>query len=244
MKLLLVNPNTSASVTQRIESVAREAAAPGTEIVAHTAPRGVPFIATRGEAIIGAAVALEMLAEHHDGCDAAVIAAFGDPGLYGARELLPIPIIGMAEAAMLTACMLGRRFALVSFASALEPWFRDCVELHGLERRLSGIHTLDEPFHDIGAVQEEKEALLIALCHKAIASGADTIILAGAPLAGLAAKVADRVPVPLVDGVAAAVKQVEALASLKPRKAMAGSFKRTPKHSAGLPSFLQKLMSG
>jgi Asp/Glu/hydantoin racemase len=243
MKLLLVNPNTSVSVTARIDAVAREAAAPGTEIVSHTAPRGVPFIATRGEAIIGAAVALEMLAEHHGGCDAAIIAAFGDPGLYGARELLPIPVIGMAEAAMLTACMLGRRFALVSFASALAPWFRDCVELHGLARRLSGIHTLDEPFHDIGAVPEEKEALLIDLCHKAVAAGADTIVLAGAPLAGLAAKVADRVPVPLVDGVAAAVKQAETLAALKPRKATAGSFRRAPKPSTGLPAALTRLIS-
>lgn len=243
MKILLVNPNTSASVTARIEAVARAAAGPGTEIAALTAPRGVPYIATRGEAVIGAAVALEMLAEHHAGCDAAVIAAFGDPGLYGARELLPIPVIGMAEAAMLTACMLGRRFALVSFASALEPWFRECVELHGLERRLSGIHMLAGGFRKIGDVQEEKEALLIELCHKAIESGADTIVLAGAPLAGLAAKVADRVPVPLVDGVAAAVKQAETLASLKPRKAIAGSFKRVPKPTTGLTPALRQLIS-
>lgn len=243
MKILLVNPNTSASVTARIEAVARAAASPGTEIAALTAPRGVPYIATRGEAVIGAAVALEMLAEHHAGCDAAVIAAFGDPGLYGARELLPIPVVGMAEAAMLTACMLGRRFALVSFASAFEPWFRECVELHGLERRLSGIHLLDSAFRDIGDVQEEKEALLIELCHKAIAAGADTIVLAGAPLAGLAAKVAARVPVPLVDGVAAAVKQAETLAAMKPRKATQGSFKRVPKPTAGLPPSLKKLIS-
>ena len=243
MKILLVNPNTSASVTARIDAVARTSASPGTEIATLTAPRGVPYIATRGEAVIGAAVALEMLAEHHAGCDAAVIAAFGDPGLYGARELLPIPVVGMAEAAMLTACMLGRRFALVSFAQALEPWFRECVELHGLERRLSGIHMLDGPFRDIGDVQEEKEALLIELCHKAIAAGADTIVLAGAPLAGLAAKVAERVPVPLVDGVAAAVKQAETLAALKPRKATQGSFKRVPKPTIGLSPALKKLIS-
>lgn len=244
MKILLVNPNTSESVTDRIAAVARAAASPATEIAAYTAPRGVPYIATRGEAIIGAAVALEMLAEHHEGCDAAIIAAFGDPGLHGARELLPIPVIGLAEAAMLTACMLGKKFALVSFAAALEPWFRDCVELHGLERRLSGIHMLDEPFQDIGNVQEEKEAVLIELCGKAIKGGADTIILAGAPLAGLAQKVAGRVPVPLVDGVAAAVMQAELIAALGPRKALAGSFKRAPKPSIGLSPALSRLIGG
>jgi Asp/Glu/hydantoin racemase len=85
--------------------------------------------------------------------------------------------------------------------------------------------------------------VLIDLCAKAIKDGADTIVLAGAPLAGLAAKVADRVPVPLVDGVAAAVKQAEVLAALKPRKAAAGSFKRVAKPSCGLSPPLKSLIS-
>jgi Asp/Glu/hydantoin racemase len=103
MRILLANPNTTVAVTDRIAAVARAAASPNTEVVAVTGQTGVPYIATRSEAIIGARVALELLAEHAGGCDAAVIAAFGDPGLGGARELLSIPVIGLAEAAMLTA---------------------------------------------------------------------------------------------------------------------------------------------
>src|SRR5689334_25358986 len=102
MRLLLLNPNTTQAVTERIEAAARLVAAPGTELVPVTAPRGLPYIATRAEATIGGAVVLEMLAELHAQVDAAVIAAFGDPGLGGARELLPIPVIGMSEAGMLT----------------------------------------------------------------------------------------------------------------------------------------------
>ena len=60
--------------------------------------------------------------------DAAIIAAFGDPGLRGASELFDFPIVGMAEAAMLTAWILGRRFAIVTFAPALSPWYRQCVD--------------------------------------------------------------------------------------------------------------------
>src|SRR5574338_226844 len=127
MKLLLLNPNTSQSVTDRIASAAQGIASPRTELVAATAPRGVPYIATRAEAVIGGAVALEMLAEMHAGVDAAIIAAFGDPGLGGARELFPIPVIGLAEAGMLTACMLGRRFAIVTFSQSLEAWYHECV---------------------------------------------------------------------------------------------------------------------
>ena len=117
MRLLMLNPNTSQSVTDLIAAAARAAAAPGTEVVPMTAPRGVPYIANRAEAVIGGAVALEMLAASHATVDAAVIAAFADPALGGARELFPIPVIGLAEAGMLTACMLGARFAIVTFVA-------------------------------------------------------------------------------------------------------------------------------
>ncbi len=227
MRILLLNPNTSQGLTDRMALVAQDIAAAGTEIVTATAPRGVPYIATRAEAVIGGAVALEMLAETHQNVDAAVIAAFGDPGLGGARELFSIPVVGLAEAGMLTACMLGRSFAIVTFAQALEPWYRECVEWHGLASRCAGIRSLGGGFRSIQDVQEEKEALLVDLAGRAVREdGADVVVLAGAPLAGLAGKVRERIPVPVVDCVAAAVKQLEALVALRPRKAVAGTFRR------------------
>ncbi|TCR67351.1 aspartate/glutamate racemase family protein [Bosea sp. BK604] len=240
MRILLLNPNTTEAITQRLLAAAKSVAAPGTEIVPLTAPRGVPYIATRAEAQIGGAIALEMLAEHHDKVDAAVIAAFGDPGLMGARELFDIPVIGMAEAAMLTACMLGRRFAIVTFARALGPWYAECVEMHGLTGRCAGIRMLDESFADIADVQEEKEAVIVQLAQRAVLEDeADVVILAGAPLAGLAAKVAERIPVPVVDQMGAALKQAEALVALRPRKASAGTFRRpAPKPTKGLADAL------
>ena len=236
MRILMLNPNTSRSVTDLIADAARDAAAPGTEIVPATAPRGVPYIATRAEAVLGGAVALEMLAELHGGVDAAVMAAFGDPALGGARELFPIPVVGLAEAGMLTACMLGARFAIVTFAQALEPWYRECVEWHGLDRRCAGVRALGGAFRSIGDVQREKEDLLVELALRAVEEdGADVVVLAGAPLAGLAPRVADRIPVPVVDCVAASVKQAEALVALRPRKATRGTYRRPdPKDSIGL----------
>jgi allantoin racemase len=211
-----------------------------------TAPRGVPYIATRAEAAIGGAVMLEMLAERRGEIDAAIVAAFGDPGLGGARELFDFPVIGMAEAAMLTACMLGTRFAIVTFASALGPWYQECVEWHGLAGRCAAIRCLDGAFKAISEVQAEKEELLVELaCRAAREDGADVVILAGAPLSGLAPRVADRVPVPLVDGIAAAVKQAEALAALGPRKAREGSYRRPgAKAVTGFPEALTRRWSG
>jgi allantoin racemase len=242
MRLLLLNPNTTTALTDRMVAAANLVSASTTEITPLTAPRGVPYIATRAEAQIGGAIALEMLAECHGDFDAAIIAAFGDPGLGGARELFALPIIGLAEAGMLMACTLGRQFSIVTFASALEPWYRECVQWHGLGSRCASIRTLGGAFTSISDVQDEKESLLVELAQTAITQdGADVILLAGAPLAGLAGKVRDRLPVPVIDCVGAAVKMAEGLAALAPKKATVGTFRRpSAKSSIGLPQALAR----
>ncbi|TPQ32766.1 Asp/Glu/hydantoin racemase [Bradyrhizobium guangdongense] len=240
MKVLLLNPNISGEITRLMLDVGQRAAAPGTELIPCTATRGVPYIATRAEAQIGGAIALEMLAERHHEVDAAIIAAFGDPGLFAARELFDIPVIGLAEAAMLTACMAGRRFAIVTFAQALGPWYEECVRAHGLWERCAGIRMLDQSFAHISDVATEKEDLLVALANRAVIEDeADVLIFAGAPLSGLAERVADQVPVPVIDQVVAAVKQAEALAALRLRKATAGTYRRpNAKPTTGLAAAL------
>src|SRR5258708_2599828 len=182
MKILVANPNTSTGVTDRLVASGRLVASVGTELIPMTAPRGVPYIATRAEAAIGSPVMLEMLAEKRGTFDAAVCAAFGDPGLGGARELFDFPIVGMAEAAMLVACTLGRKFAIVSFAKALEPWFAEIVEWHGLSGRCAAIRTPDEGFPSIRHGPHAKEQVLIDLALRAVRNdGAHVGGLAGAP---------------------------------------------------------------
>ncbi|MFE1599337.1 aspartate/glutamate racemase family protein [Methylobacterium sp. ID0610] len=239
MRLLLLNPNTTEAVTALMRESAAAVAAPGTEILTATASRGVPYIATRAEAQIGGAIALEMLAEAPR-IDAAILAAFGDPGLLGARELFDFPVIGLAEAAMLSACLLGGRFGIVTFAQALVPWYRECVAMHGLEARCAAIRALDGRFASLAEVQAEKEDQLVALAEATVREdGADVLIFAGAPLSGLGPRVRERVPVPVVDQVAAAVKLAEAVVALRPRKATAGTLRRpAPKPSRGLPEAL------
>jgi allantoin racemase len=245
MKILVANPNTSTGVTDRLVASGKLVASPGTELIPMTAPRGVPYIATRAEAAIGGAVFLEMLAERRGTCDAAICAAFGDPALGGARELFDFPVVGMAEAAMLVACTLGRTFGIVSFSKSLEPWFAEIVAWHGLSNRCAAIRMLDRPFTDINAVADEMEQLLVDLANKTVADhGADVVILAGAPLAGLANKIRDRVPVPLVDGIQAAVTMAEGLVRLNPRKATAGTYRRPgPKDSKGLAGPLANVIA-
>jgi allantoin racemase len=245
MRILLLNPNTTEAITDRLVAAAAVVKGADTSIIPATAPRGVPYISSRAEAQIAGAIVLEMLAERQGAYDAAIVAAFGDPGLIAARELFNPPVVGMSEAAMLTACMLGRRFGIVTFAAAMGPWYEECVETHGLAGRCAGVRCLDGAFSSITDVQAEKEEALVALARRSVEEdGADVVILAGAPLAGLAAVVAERVPVPLIDQAQAALRQAESLAALGPRKAKAGRFRRPgPKASTGLPEALARRLA-
>src|ERR1700722_8148878 len=169
-----------------------------------------------------------------------LLAAFRDPGLLGAREFFEFPVIGISEAAMLTACMLGGRFLIVTFANLLCGWFRDCVAMHGLEDRCAGVVALDRGFGSLEDVRETNWEALMGLANAAVADrGADVAILAGAPLAGLASRARNLIHVPVIDPIVAAVKQAEALVALGTTKATRGSFRRpAPKASSGLPKKL------
>lgn len=245
MNLLLINPNTSESVTALIGSEARRAASPGTEVSVLTAPFGVAYIETRFEALIGAWAAATLAAEHHAAHDAIVVAAFGDPGLAGLREALPVPVLGLTESALMSACMLGQRFSIVAISRRIGAWYRETVSASALESRLASIRHLDRPLADIGRVQDDHGEALLALCESAVRDdGADVIVLAGAPLAGLARQIAGRLPVPVVDGVSSAVRHAETLAALKPAKARAGSFAPPPaKPNRGLPPAIEALLN-
>jgi Asp/Glu/hydantoin racemase len=244
MKLLVVNPNITESVSRLIEDEARRAASPGTAITMLTARFGVAYIETRFEALIGAYATAELVAEHHAGHDALVVAAFGDPGVPGLREALDIPVVGLTEAALASACLLGHRFSIVAISRRITAWYREAVESNGLIGRLASIRSLDSPLRDIGSVQADHAARLRELCAAVVQEdGADVIILGGAPLAGLARSIAGEIPVPVVDGVSSAVRHAESLAALKPGAARAGSFAPPPaKPNAGLSEAMQALL--
>lgn len=244
MRILLINPNISQSVSELIASEARRAASPATRIEVVTAPLGVAYIETRFEALIGAYAAANLAAEHEAQHDALVIAAFGDPGIAGIREAVDIPVVGLTEAALMSACLLGNRFSIIAISRRITAWYRECVQANGLGGRLASIRCLDQPLRDIGAVQEDHEARLRELCLSAVEDdGADVLIIAGAPLAGLARSIRADIPVPLVDGVSSAVRHAETLIALAPGRARRGSFAPPPrKPHQGLSPAVQALL--
>ncbi|MEQ8395584.1 aspartate/glutamate racemase family protein [Thalassobaculum sp.] len=240
-RILIVNPNVTEAITATMVEEARRTAAPDTEMVPATARFGTLYIENRVESAIAGHAVLETLAEQAPGCDAAIVAAFGDPGVFAAKEMLEIPVIGISEAAFLTAYTLGRRYAIVCLTPRLGVWYRECAEEHGLAGRLVAVRPLDVPPTDITNAKEQTGRRLVEACHEVIDRyGAEVVIMGGGPIAGLARTVAHEIPVPVLDGVSCAVRLAEALVDLAPRPATRGSFARPPsKPSKGLSRALQ-----
>ena len=238
MRLLVINPNITESVTRLIGDEARRAASPATELTLVTARFGVAYIETRLEALIGAYASLLLIAENLGKHDAVIIAAFGDPGLPALRDALDRPVVGLTEAALASVSAVAQRFSIIAISQRIAAWYRETVEGYGFGSRLASIRALDQSIRDIGGVQDEHAAPLKALCRAAIEEDrAEALILAGAPLAGLARRIAGELPVPLVDPIAAAVRQAET--------ACAGNFTSPPrKANAGLPEPLRRLLGG
>lgn len=246
MKLLLINPNTTAAMTDKVISVARMVVAPGTELVGATGRFGAAYVATRSAYAIAAHAALDAWAEHADGnFDAVLLACFGDPGLDGLRELCDVPVVGMADASIQLAASLGRKFGIVTGGERWGPMLHEFVASRGLSDKLASVQTVAPTGGDIARDPEGSMALLAKACRAAADEGADTVILGGAGLAGLAAVIRDQVPVPLIDSTEAAVRITEAVAASKLGKQTIGTFAAPPMvPSIGLSAGLTKKISG
>lgn len=246
MKLLLINPNTTAPMTDKVLSVARQVVSPGTTLVGATGRFGAAYVATRSSYAIAAHAALDAWAEHADGdFDAVLLACFGDPGLDGLRELCTVPVVGMADASIQLAASLGRKFGIVTGGERWGPMLHEFVASRGLSEKLASVQTVAPTGGDIARDPEGSMALLARACKAAADDGADTVILGGAGLAGLAAVIRDQVPVPLIDSTEAAVRITEAVAASKLGKATIGTFATPPGvPSIGLSPALAKRISG
>jgi allantoin racemase len=246
MRLLVVNANTSESVTAAVAAEARRIASPGTEIVAATAAFGARVITSRAENAFAEHALLDILAAHRAGADAVLIAVSYDTGLRAARELMPMPVVGMTEAALFTASMLGGRFGLVTVGRRTLPLYRDTVAMHGLSTRLAGIRAIEGSALDIFADRAGAERAVAAEALRLVREdGADAVILAGAAMAGMVQALAQEVPAPLLDGIACGVAMAETLVRLTVEKPREGSYGAPAgRETVGLSPALARLFKG
>jgi allantoin racemase len=219
LRILLINPNTTESVTALVAVRARAIAGDAAAFVPVTGRFGANYISSRAAAAIAAHAALDALAEHVTGCDAVYLACFGDPGLAALREISPVPVVGMAEASCLEACNRGRRFAIVTGGALWGPMLAEFVAWLGLAERLAAVRTVAPTGDQIARDPEAALTQLAAACAAcAIEDGADVVILGGAALAGLAARIQPSVPIPVLCSVEVGTRAAIAAASHSNRR--------------------------
>lgn len=214
MKLLLVNGNTTQAVTDRVVAEATRCAVPGTAITGVTARFGVGIVSTEAEEAIAGHAVLDALATNFTGHDAAILAISFDTALLGARQIVPIPVVGMTEASLLTACLLGRRFGLISFGQSSRAMYSDVVQRAGLSQRMAAHETIDMTNSAAYLREGAQDAAVIGAAGRLIAAGADAVVVAGAAVSGIAHRLRAQLPVPLLDGIACAVGHAEMLVRL------------------------------
>ena len=213
-RVLVINPNTTVAVTETVLAACRRAQ-PGLLWEGATSRFGAPYIADE----VGYAIAAHAVLDAHEayfaGHDAILIACFGDPGLLALREMVSVPVLGLAQASLQAAGRRGR-FAIVTGGRAWAPMLARFARAHELDAQLAGIHTVDLTGLQIAADPERALGDLAAACARGIGDGADWILLGGAALEGLVASLQPLVAAPLLDNVLLAAQAVAEASLLLP----------------------------
>lgn len=208
MRVLLLNPNTTASITDLVAREARKLAGPDIEIVPATGAFGAKYIVTRAGYAIAAHAALDAWAKHDAQTDATLLACFGDPGLAAIRELSAKPVAGMLDASVDAA--RGKRYAIVTGGALWEGMLREILAASGKDKALAAIRTVAPSGAEIAADPDKAIASLVdAIEVCAAKDGAECVILGGAGLAGLAGPIRARTKIEIVDPLEASLRALE-----------------------------------
>ncbi|MBT9246521.1 aspartate/glutamate racemase family protein (plasmid) [Gemmobacter fulvus] len=213
MKILVINPNSTLSMTMQIADSARRCAFPGTVIEAIN-PKGTPAsIEGHADEAMSVPAMLDLIrAGEARGVDAYVIACFDDPGLAAAREIAAGPVIGICQAAVQVATTIATRFSIVTTLPRSVPIIEDLVEAYGAGHRCRAVRAVDMPVLALEQDPTTAEARLIREIEAARdVDGAEAVVLGCAGMSDLCDRLQLQTGMPVIDGVTAAVKLAEGL---------------------------------
>ena len=226
MRIHIVNPNSSAGMTDQIGRVARRFASAGTELdVTRSAAAPASIEGYTDEAISVPLMLDEIRAAEARGADAHVIACFDDPGLAAAREIAAGPVVGLCEASIQVATMLSSRFSIVTTLPRSIPIIEDLAEAYGAGRRCRSVRAIDMPVLSVEEDPDRTARLLAAEITSAREEDrAEAIVLGCAGMADLCTRLTHETGVLVIDGVTAAVRLGEALVGMRYRTSKIGAY--------------------
>ncbi|MEP7333586.1 MAG: aspartate/glutamate racemase family protein [Terracoccus sp.] len=212
MRILVVNVNTTQSMTDSIGRTARSVAAPGTEIVPLTPIFGADSVEGNYESYLAAIAVMETVRRYDQPYDAVIQAGYGEHGREGLQELLDVPVVDITEAAASTAQFLGHKYSVVTTLDRAVPLIEDRLKLAGLDARCASVRASGLGVLDLEADPDAAVEAIVAEAVRAVQEDhAEVICLGCGGMAELNERVAARTGVPIVDGVAAAVTIAESL---------------------------------
>jgi allantoin racemase len=215
MRILVVNVNTTQSMTDSIAAQARTVAAPGTEIIELTPRFGAESCEGNFDSYLAAIGVMDRVLSYPDPFDAVIQAGYGEHGRERLHEVLDEPLVDITEAAASTAMFLGHKYSVITTLDRTVPLIEDRLKLAGLDARCASVRA-----SGLGVLELEEDparavATIVEQAARAVAEEkAEVIVLGCGGMAGLDEQIRKRTGVPVVDGVAAAVTIAESLVRL------------------------------
>jgi allantoin racemase len=215
MKLIAVNVNTNEHMTATIATAASRAASPGTEIVALTPRFGAGSVDCAFESYLAAVGVMDCVLAYEGAYDAVVLAGFGEHGRDGLQELVAAPVIEICEASAHVAQMVGRSYAVVTTLQRSVPLIEERLRIAGLSDCCASVRASGLATSEVDADPQRAARAVLVQARRAVEEDhAEVICLGCAGLAGLEDAIRTELCVPVVDGVAAAVRLAEAVVGL------------------------------
>ncbi|MFT4021466.1 MAG: aspartate/glutamate racemase family protein [Acinetobacter sp.] len=231
MKIKIINPNTTQSMTDKIAQSAHAVAHRETEIIAVSPIMGPATIESYyDEALSAVGVLDEIRQGEQHGIDAYILACFGDPALYAARELTTAPVLGIAEVAMHMASFISPAFSVVTTLQRTVNMSWHLAERYGMTRFCKNVRACEIAVADLEHPESDAFKIILNECKLALKEDAtDCIVLGCAGMSDLCLQLQQKLGVAVIDGVTAAVKQAEALVALQLKTTQRGDWALPPK---------------
>ena len=211
----MLNPNSTAAMTDKIAEVARRFAFAGTEIIAANPPDTPASIEGHyDEAASLAGLLAEVRKAEARGADGYVVACFDDPGLGACREIVAGPVVGICEAAMHCASVIAASFSVVTTLPRAVPIVEELARKYGKTHLCKKVRAADIPVLDL---EEDGDAAMQKIGDEVARAAAEdkceAVILGCAGMADLTERLSRQYGLPVIDGVVCGLKLCESLAA-------------------------------
>jgi len=233
MKIFVINPNTSESMTKHIWEELNRIKRPDTELTVVCAERGPQTIESAYDEAFAIPPTLELVKKaNQEDYHAIIIACFSDPGLGAAKEISKIPVIGIEESSLHMAAMLGAKFSVITPRRQRIPSKREHVHMRGLDYFLASVRSLDLSVAETDAEPVKTKKRVLEVAKQAVEDGAEVIVLGCAGMTGYASEIEKNLQVKVLDPIGIALKIAEAMVDLGLVHSKSGLFSTPPRKAS------------